>query len=282
MTYHIVIFKKENAVEVVPSHWLSKDGITCAWPHRNLDPKKQIEKKTNPNTSDFNWYDVRILAKDIASLKDAKIKCSKATFTSDLSENENKETRKFRCKILDDDDNSFHLKKKRKNLSAHIQPPKLSSPPKLIADTDNSDYDDSDTDRTFGLPIMNSCIKKSPIKHFEVKMSDKQQNMSKNNIYRSPSRKLSLDGPSSNIIKLNSPSSGKWKVIDINNSSSTKFSRRKLNFDSMSQNINGNCNSNRRVSQSPKHFENINTDLLKSPTGNWRINDHNIDDVATT
>jgi len=65
MTYHIVLFKKENAVEVVPSHWLSKDGITCVWPNRNLDPKKQIEKKTKPNTSDFNWYDVRILAKDI-------------------------------------------------------------------------------------------------------------------------------------------------------------------------------------------------------------------------
>jgi len=65
MTYHIVIFKKENAVEVLPSHWLSKDGITCAWPHRHLDLKKQIEKKTNSNTLDFNWYDVCILAKDI-------------------------------------------------------------------------------------------------------------------------------------------------------------------------------------------------------------------------
>lgn len=69
MTYHIVIFKKENAVEVVPSHWLSKDGITCAWPHRHLNPKKQIEKKINPNTSDFNWYDVRVLAKDIGKYK---------------------------------------------------------------------------------------------------------------------------------------------------------------------------------------------------------------------
>lgn len=51
-------------------------------------------------------------------------------------------------------------------------------------------------------------------------------------------------------------------MIDINNSSSTKFSRRKLNFDSMSQNINGNCNSNRRVSQSPKHFGKIKLTLL--------------------
>jgi len=50
-----------------------------------------------------------------ASLKDAKTKCSKATFTSDLSENENKKTRKLRCKILDDsdDNNGFHLKKKK-------------------------------------------------------------------------------------------------------------------------------------------------------------------------
>ncbi|CAI6372351.1 unnamed protein product [Macrosiphum euphorbiae] len=285
MTYHIVIFVQEDTVEVVPSHWLSKDGTTCAWPRRNLDPKKQIEKKTNPNTSDFNWYDVRILAKDIATLKDAKTKCSKATHTSDLSEIENKETRKLRCKILGDADNyDFNLKKKKKNLSACQKPPKTFSPPKLIDDTDNSDFDDSDTDRTFSLPNMNSCVKKSPVKYFEVKMSEKQQNMSKNNNYRSPSRKLSLEGPSSNIIKINSPaSSGKWKVIiDNNNSRSTKSSKRKLNFDSMSQKTNGNRNSKGRVSQSPKHFESINTDLLKSPTRNYRLNDHNIDDVVTT
>eukprot|EP00102_Acyrthosiphon_pisum_P019958 XP_016657168.1 PREDICTED: uncharacterized protein LOC107882778 [Acyrthosiphon pisum] len=286
MTYHIVIFIKEDAVEVVPSHWLSKDGTTCAWPHRNLDPKKQIEKKTNPNTSDFNWYDVRILAKDIESLKDAKTKCSKATHTSDLSEIENKETRKLRCKILGDADNyGIHLKKKRKNLPACVKLPKIFSPPKLIADTGNSDFDDSDTDRTFAPPNMNSCVKKSPVKYFEVKMSEKQQNiMSKNNSYRSPSRKLSLGGPSSNIIKINSPaSSGKWKVIiDNNNSSSTKSSKRTLNFDSMSQKTNENRNSKGCISQSPKHFESINTDLLKSPTRNYRLNDPNIDDVVTT
>lgn len=65
MTYHIVLFKKENTVETVPSHWISSDGLTCAWPNRNLNPTKQIEKKTYPNTQDFNWYTIRILAKDI-------------------------------------------------------------------------------------------------------------------------------------------------------------------------------------------------------------------------
>jgi len=29
-------------------------------------------------------------------------------------------------------------------------------------------------------------------------------------------------------------------------------------------------------------LENINTDVLKSPTRNWQINEHNIDGVATT
>jgi len=63
--------------------------------------------------------------------------------------------------------------------------------------------------------------------------------------------------PSSNIINLNSPSSGTWKVTDDNNLSSTKSSKRKLNFDSMLQKVNRDRNSNRRVSQSPKHFGKI-------------------------
>jgi len=64
-------------------------------------------------------------------------------------------------------------------------------------------------------------------------------------------------GLSSNIINLNSPSSGTWKVTDDNNLSSTKSSKRKLNFDSMLQKVNRDRNSNHRVSQSPKHFGKI-------------------------
>lgn len=65
MTYHIVLFIKENSVEAVPSHWLSSDGKTCAWPKRHLDPIRQIEKKKQPNTLEYTWFQIRILAKSI-------------------------------------------------------------------------------------------------------------------------------------------------------------------------------------------------------------------------
>ena len=55
MTYHIVLFIKENSVKAVPSYWLSSDGKTCAWPKRHLDP----------NTLEYTWFQIRILAKSI-------------------------------------------------------------------------------------------------------------------------------------------------------------------------------------------------------------------------
>lgn len=65
MTYNVVIFKKDNTVEAVPSHWLSRDEKTCAWPNKNLNPSRLIEKKSFPNTFEYKWYKVRSLLKDI-------------------------------------------------------------------------------------------------------------------------------------------------------------------------------------------------------------------------
>lgn len=69
MTYHIVLFIKENSVEAVPSHWLSRDGKTCAWPKRHLDPTRQIEKKKQPNTLEYTWFEVRVLSKSICKFR---------------------------------------------------------------------------------------------------------------------------------------------------------------------------------------------------------------------
>jgi len=66
MTFSVVVFKNENVVEAVPSNWLSKDGIKCAWPKSNFNPQKRIEKMMHPNTYEYNWYRVRVLATDIS------------------------------------------------------------------------------------------------------------------------------------------------------------------------------------------------------------------------
>jgi len=47
MTYHVVVFIKENSLKAVPSHWLLRDGKTCAWPKSHLDPTMHIEKQNN-------------------------------------------------------------------------------------------------------------------------------------------------------------------------------------------------------------------------------------------
>lgn len=69
MTYHVIIFTKENSVEAVPSHWLSRDGKTCAWPKRHLDTTRQIEKKTQPNTLDYTWFEIRVLSNSICKYR---------------------------------------------------------------------------------------------------------------------------------------------------------------------------------------------------------------------
>lgn len=57
----IVVLKKDNTVEAVPSHWL-KNGL-CAWPKK--DPKKKLERRLKTNTFDFDFYPARILKKNI-------------------------------------------------------------------------------------------------------------------------------------------------------------------------------------------------------------------------
>lgn len=48
----IVVFKEDNTVEAVPSHWF-KNGL-CAWPKK--DQKKNLERRLFPNSFDFDYY----------------------------------------------------------------------------------------------------------------------------------------------------------------------------------------------------------------------------------
>lgn len=59
--WSIVVFNKENTVEVVPTNWF-KNGL-CAWPKK--DEKLKITRRIQPNDFDFEYYSARILKKDI-------------------------------------------------------------------------------------------------------------------------------------------------------------------------------------------------------------------------
>jgi hypothetical protein len=59
--WRIISFDYENSVEAVPSH-LMKNNM-CAWPKK--DVKKHIQRRTNPNKFDFNYFKSRILKKGI-------------------------------------------------------------------------------------------------------------------------------------------------------------------------------------------------------------------------
>jgi len=60
----IVNFTEENTVEAIPSHWIQKDN-TCAWPKKNV--KKHVERRTIPNSFDFNFYPSRVMKKNIGN-----------------------------------------------------------------------------------------------------------------------------------------------------------------------------------------------------------------------
>lgn len=62
MGYCVVLFIKENVVEAVPNHWYSNNQ--CAWP-KSQNPKRLIEKRIVPNTLEFEWFDARLLSKNI-------------------------------------------------------------------------------------------------------------------------------------------------------------------------------------------------------------------------
>ncbi|CAI6375825.1 unnamed protein product [Macrosiphum euphorbiae] len=219
MTFSVVVFKNENVVEAVPSNWLSKDGIKCAWPKSNFNPQKRIEKMMHPNTYEYNWYSVRVLATDIISLKEAKMKATKATYTSDLSSsNEGKETRKDRFKKQFDDENCLKnsIQRTKKDKILEAVPQTALSPPKFIEGSDVTDIDDSDADMTYTPQKLNGK-RKSPVKLFDERVREKNSRINyKPNLLcgsiKSP-QKLSLS--ENNVTIMNSPT-GIWNITDDN------------------------------------------------------------------
>lgn len=65
--WSIVHFSTDNTVEVVPSHWMKKDGLQCAWPKTTKKSYllKAVINKIKPNKTDFNYFNARCLARYI-------------------------------------------------------------------------------------------------------------------------------------------------------------------------------------------------------------------------
>ncbi|CAI6360473.1 unnamed protein product [Macrosiphum euphorbiae] len=230
MTYHVIIFTKENSVEAVPSHWLSRDGKTCAWPKRHLDTTRQIEKKTQPNTLDYTWFEIRVLSNSISSLKEAKEKAKIATFTSDLSSlEEDKKTRNIRRKKIDDDDDDdddrdFSYSKIKTKKHFKTKQDKILSPPKFIETGIAGDSNDSDSGSD---NILFSNFKRSSV--------------AKNRA--SVSTTASLTSPSL-----------KWNVDDIGLLNSNKIIKKKDGIDNMNGNLKNDCP--KKLNVEDKHLNN--------------------------
>jgi len=62
--WSIVVFKKDNSVAAVPSHWF-KNG-KCAWPKDYIkNENKLVEKRSLANALKFNFYSARKLHTDV-------------------------------------------------------------------------------------------------------------------------------------------------------------------------------------------------------------------------
>lgn len=64
--WSVVNFTSDNTVEVVPSHWIKKNG-QCAWP-KTTNKKyilRAVLKRMINNKTDFNYFDARCLARNI-------------------------------------------------------------------------------------------------------------------------------------------------------------------------------------------------------------------------
>jgi len=61
--WSIVEFIDEHTIEVVPDHWVKNKK--CAWPKQKV--KSNIERRTIPNTFDFDYYPSRIIKKNIGT-----------------------------------------------------------------------------------------------------------------------------------------------------------------------------------------------------------------------
>eukprot|EP00102_Acyrthosiphon_pisum_P023901 XP_016661111.1 PREDICTED: uncharacterized protein LOC107884123 [Acyrthosiphon pisum] len=97
MTWSVIHFIEDNAVEVVPSTWFRDN--TCAWPKTHV--KRYIKNECIPNTREFEWFEARALSLNNESFFVAQTKCNKGLITSDVSstEDDNSKIKKMEKKI---------------------------------------------------------------------------------------------------------------------------------------------------------------------------------------
>uniref|UniRef100_A0A2S2PM63 DUF4806 domain-containing protein n=1 Tax=Schizaphis graminum TaxID=13262 RepID=A0A2S2PM63_SCHGA len=147
--WYVIHFKKDNTVDVVPSSWY-KNGL-CAWPIKNSNIKKIVQKKEPPNKKDFKWHIARKLGSCYDTYEQAKYKARIAQESSDLSGTENLKDRKIRAKIID---NSPSPEQKKMAIKS---PPGIFLNKELVSDSESKD--DSDLDPDFTLHIDSSPIR---------------------------------------------------------------------------------------------------------------------------
>lgn len=64
--WSIVCFTNENTIECIPNFWF-KNSL-CAWPNKHCKIKSRlaVERRLAPNSIEFDYYEARLLARDIS------------------------------------------------------------------------------------------------------------------------------------------------------------------------------------------------------------------------
>ncbi|KAL5245831.1 hypothetical protein ACI65C_013239 [Semiaphis heraclei] len=248
--WNIVSFTDDDSIEAVPDIWVKKKS--CAWPKNGKHAKKLIEKRTIPNTNEFNFYKARVLGnKTYNSLNDARSKLPTALYKSDLSSADDivvNHRKKYKHNSLSPD----LINNKKQNgtvFEPNSCPPRYTDvlknlknsteQKKLVDDGDDEDsFDDTDTDPTWcdkrkldDLEHNNSDIEHEEpsfkkkvnfdIDENEYKNDDEDKilmtptkiNNIKESLLQSPSGSWIVTN-SKTSIDLQSPS-GSWKVTNI-------------------------------------------------------------------
>eukprot|EP00102_Acyrthosiphon_pisum_P022816 XP_016660026.1 PREDICTED: uncharacterized protein LOC107883798 [Acyrthosiphon pisum] len=173
----VVHFLKDDSVEAVPSTWYNNG--TCAWPNKTINAVRAIQKRTLPNKLEFQWLNARKLGSMSDSYEEAKRKANIAQVSSDVSEIEQKETRKKRAKVVESSPSPSPKKSKSKLKEiSFIKPLEVFKNKKVnpAYDEDSlsiNSFDDNDKDPDFILKSPDICEITSPIGKIRVEsMSD--------------------------------------------------------------------------------------------------------------
>lgn len=113
MTWDVIVWVKENAVDFVPSIWRNGNQSQYKFPQKLSDQKIRTVIYQCEDIKDFTWHDAIVKKKNIASLIEAKAICEEyKSFTEKSSLSEEKVIRKRkRAESSSDDENQTWRRK---------------------------------------------------------------------------------------------------------------------------------------------------------------------------